>query len=246
MPTWHNVPVIDTDYFVWNCNQCLRSIDHVSFNRPFSHNRMRTVLAGIVREEVVIGDHGQPVMIGRGKWRRPKTRIVTEDAEGRVVDLHAMRTTLGTKLARQGVKPQVAREIMRHSDYKTTLKHYTVLGLSDTAGAINELPDIGRTEPIKATGTLSASADPQQIQQQIHQQLVHETMRNGASQCENDKVSVPQDRTSDDTVNTASCETKRNDATTCDHDAGVTRLAECQPLKLLFCQETNSAPISVK
>ena len=131
-------------------------------------------------------------------------------------------------LARQGAKPQVVREIMRRSDYKTTLKHYTVLGLSDTGGEINELPDIGRTEHIKATGTLSDSADPQQI----HQQLVHETMRNGANQCENDKVSVPQDKTSDDAVNTASCETKRNGDTICDHDAGVTQLVECQPRKL--------------
>ena len=32
------------------------------------------------------------------------TRIVTEDAEGRVVDLHAMRTTLGKMLSRQGIK----------------------------------------------------------------------------------------------------------------------------------------------
>ena len=117
---------------------------------------------------------------------------------------------------------------MRHSDYKTTLKHYTVLGLSDTAGAINELADIGTPETIMATGTLSATAD----HPQIHQQLVRETMRNGASQCENDGVGVPQDRTSDDAVNTASCETKRNGDTICDHDAGVTQLVECQPRKL--------------
>ena len=93
---------------------------------------------------------------------------------------------------------------------------------------------LGRTEPIKATGTLSASADPQQIQQQIHQQSVHKTMRNGASQYENDKFGVLQDRTSDDTVNADFCETKRNDAAICDHDAGVTQLVEYQPKKLTF------------
>ena len=74
-----------------------------------------------------------------------------------------MRTTLGTMLVRQGAKPQVAREIMRHSDYQTTLTHYTMLGLSDTAGAINEIPDIGTPETISATGTMNATADPQQI-----------------------------------------------------------------------------------
>jgi len=40
--------------------------------------------AGIAREQVIVGDDGQPVMIGKGRWRRPKTRIVTEDAGGRV------------------------------------------------------------------------------------------------------------------------------------------------------------------
>ena len=186
--------------------------------------------AGIAREEVIIGDDGQPVMIGKGKLRRPKTKIVTEDAEGRVVDLHAMRTTLGTMLARQGTKPQVAREIMRHSDYKTTLKHYTVLGLSDTTGAIDELPYIGRTEPVKATGTLSASPNPPQIPPQLE----HETMRNGASQCEIGRVGVSQDRTNDDVVNAASCETKRTDATSCDKAGDGIRTHDVQLGKLAF------------
>src|SRR5262245_56057002 len=43
---------------------------------------------------------------------------------------------LATNLARAGVAPQIAQRIMRHSDYRTTLKHYTVLGLRDTAAAI--------------------------------------------------------------------------------------------------------------
>src|SRR5690606_6036171 len=70
--------------------------------------------------------------------RKPRqaTRIVAEDDEGRVIDLHALRTTLGTKLARAGVAPQIAQRIMRHGDYRTTLAHYTVLGLTDTAGAM--------------------------------------------------------------------------------------------------------------
>ena len=112
--------------------------------------------AGLAREEVVVDAEGKPVMIGRGKWERPKTRIVTEDAEGRVIDLHAMRTTLGTKLARQGVAPQIAQRIMRHSDYKTTLKHYTVLGLTDTARAVNELPTIEAPQRAAMTGTEDA------------------------------------------------------------------------------------------
>ena len=37
------------------------------------------------------------------------------NADGREVDLHAMRSTLGTKLALAGTAPQVAREIMGKS-----------------------------------------------------------------------------------------------------------------------------------
>ena len=87
-------------------------------------------------------------------------------------------------LARQGTKPQVAREIMRHSDYKTTLAHYTMLGLNDTAGAINELPDIGVPETTRATGTMDATADPPQIPQQS----VHETVQFSATASEQARI----------------------------------------------------------
>ncbi|MBP6473572.1 MAG: tyrosine-type recombinase/integrase, partial [Chloroflexi bacterium] len=73
--------------------------------------------------------------IRKGNRETIKTRIVVEDDEGRAIDLHALRTTLGTQLARAGVTPQVAQRIMRHSDYRTTLKHYTVLGLTDTSAS---------------------------------------------------------------------------------------------------------------
>jgi integrase len=106
-------------------------------------------------------------MIGKGKWKRPKTRIVTADEQGRVLDLHGLRTTLGTNLARAGVAPQLAQRIMRHSDYRTTLKHYTVLGLADTAKAIEQLPRIDRPEREAATGTMDVT--PRQDAQHDHQ-----------------------------------------------------------------------------
>lgn len=127
--------------------------------------------AGIAREVPVLDAEGNPIKIGKGRHERIKTRISVEDDEGRVIDLHALRTTLGTQLARAGVAPQVAQRIMRHSDYKTTLQHYTVLGLTDTAGAINRLPDIqpaGR-DAHAATGTTDSApaADPQRFCQQL-------------------------------------------------------------------------------
>ena len=73
---------------------------------------------------------------------------------------------------------------MRHSDYKTTLAHYTILGLSDTAGAINELPDIGVPETTSATGTMDVTADPPQIPQRS----VHETVQFSATACEQPRI----------------------------------------------------------
>ena len=110
--------------------------------------------------------------------------IPTEDAEGRVIDLHALRTTLGTQLARAGVAPQVAQRIMRHGDYRTTLKHYTVLGLVDTAKAVAQLPGVRAfgTDTAAATGTTDTAPDTCTIGPQLFcQQLERETAHNGAA-----------------------------------------------------------------
>ncbi len=144
--------------------------------------------AGLAREEIGVDGDGEPVMVGRGRRRRIKTRIVTDDDEGRVIDLHAMRTTLGTNLARTGIAPQLAQRIMRHSDYRTTLKHYTVLGLADTSRAINQLPDVKDVAAARAVATGTdgrGSTDLQQNDPQLYpQQLGRETVQNGAKQCE--------------------------------------------------------------
>ena len=188
--------------------------------------------AGLAREVVVTGDDGKPIMVGKGKRQRPRTRIVTEDAEGRVIDLHAMRTTLGTNLARAGVAPQIAQRIMRHSDYKTTLKHYTVLGLTDTAKAIGELPSIGRPtgESVKATGT----NDPTPIGslQQYAQQRERDTVQSGANR--RNRPAHNQDRINDrkSSVEAGSCEPMPPDATMRNTPRGCSSMAECQLPKL--------------
>jgi integrase len=79
--------------------------------------------------------------------------IPKRDDDGRVADLHALRTTLGTNLARAGVPVQVAARAMRHADPRTTQKHYTALGLVDVAGAIGRLSAVAETVVVEATGT---------------------------------------------------------------------------------------------
>ncbi len=126
--------------------------------------------AGIARKVPVLDANGDPVMVGEGESKKPKTRIAVEDAEGRVIDLHALRTTLGTQLARAGVTPQVAQRIMRHSDYRTTLQHYTVLGLVDTSAAMDRLPGVKTAgqDTLAATGTTDATpTDDHQRQCQL-------------------------------------------------------------------------------
>jgi len=91
--------------------------------------RLRDLLrAGLAREEEYVAANGSV-----------RKRIRTEDAEGRVLDLHAFRTTLHTTLARRGVPLQVAQQIMRHQDYRTTLRHYTELQLEDAKRALQKV-----------------------------------------------------------------------------------------------------------
>ena len=186
--------------------------------------------AEIAREEVVTGDDGKPVMIGSGKRRRPKTRIVATDADGRVIDLHAMRTTLGTNLARAGVAPQIAQRIMRHGDYRTTLKHYTVLGLTDTAKAVAELPAIEPKQPAAATGT--CDVDPQQQPQLMSRHDGHEPARASAAARPERRMAGEPGIGPADPGNAESCGSTRPGDTMRVHPAGVAQLVERQLPKL--------------
>ena len=66
--------------------------------------------------------------------------IAKRDAQGRTVDVHCLRHTFATLLARNGVSPSVAQKLMRHSDIRLTINTYTHLELADTAGAVAALP----------------------------------------------------------------------------------------------------------
>ncbi len=62
------------------------------------------------------------------------------DAQGRTVDVHCLRHTFATLLARNGVMPATAQKLMRHSDIRLTMNVYTHLDLADTASAVAALP----------------------------------------------------------------------------------------------------------
>ncbi|OQB34595.1 MAG: Phage integrase family protein [Candidatus Hydrogenedentes bacterium ADurb.Bin179] len=64
------------------------------------------------------------------------------DGAGRVLDVHALRVTFGTMLARAGVGLATAQRLMRHSTPALTANVYTVLELTDTGAAVNALPSM--------------------------------------------------------------------------------------------------------
>ncbi len=68
--------------------------------------------------------------------------IAKTDRQGRTLDVHCLRHTFATLLARSGVSPSVAQKLMRHSDIRLTMNIYTHLDLSDTAGAVAALPAV--------------------------------------------------------------------------------------------------------
>lgn len=61
------------------------------------------------------------------------------DALDRKVDIHALRYTFATKLARSGVSQRLAQELMRHSDPKLTAQIYTDVTQLPTVGAVESL-----------------------------------------------------------------------------------------------------------
>ncbi len=58
------------------------------------------------------------------------------DAEGRKLDIHALRHTFGSRLARRGVGLVQVQRLMGHSDPKLTAQVYTHLDVEDLRRAV--------------------------------------------------------------------------------------------------------------
>jgi integrase len=77
------------------------------------------------------------------KAQREKSSFLTYvNAEGRVVDFHALRQTFITNLSRAGVSPKMAQSLARHSDINLTMNVYTMVNVSDQAAAVESLPPL--------------------------------------------------------------------------------------------------------
>lgn len=61
------------------------------------------------------------------------------DDQGRRVDLHALRHTYGTRMARAGMSPALLMVLMGHAKIETTLKHYVHLEGEDARAIIDRV-----------------------------------------------------------------------------------------------------------
>ena len=88
---------------------------------------------------------------------REKTdTLLPERHSGAVFDFHALRKTFVTNMARAGVPISTAVKLARHSDPRLTISVYTEVGQSDTAAALDLLPDYEPEDDVttqRATGT---------------------------------------------------------------------------------------------
>ena len=92
--------------------------------------------------------------IGSGSWKRIVRKTTVED------HFHSLRGTSATNLAKAGVSPKAAQELMRHSDINLTMKVYTNLRLSDVTSDLEKLPSFPIDQPkkLRATGTTDYQA----------------------------------------------------------------------------------------
>lgn len=89
--------------------------------------------------------------------REDAARAGIDVPQGRKLDLHALRTTYATTLARAGVPVQVASRLLRHSDIRITINAYTKLDDRDLASSQERLARLLAGDP---TATATASGSP--------------------------------------------------------------------------------------
>jgi hypothetical protein len=88
--------------------------------------------------------------------------IEKRDALNRVADVHCLRHTHASLLAKVGVSPTVAQKSMRHSDVRLTMAVYTHLEMDDVRQAVSLLPRIaieGPTNGNHASGRTRSAAE---------------------------------------------------------------------------------------
>ena len=66
--------------------------------------------------------------------------IAKVDPQGQKLDIHALRTTCASRMARRGVPLVIAQRWLGHSDPKLTAVHYVDIGVEDLRAAVERAP----------------------------------------------------------------------------------------------------------
>lgn len=66
------------------------------------------------------------------------------DEDGRRVVFHSLRATFATQLALNGFPAQVTMELMDHQDIGTTLRYYTMVGVTESTMFMDRMPAVDR------------------------------------------------------------------------------------------------------
>ena len=125
--------------------------------------RQRVGVAGVVRPADDMPLFDVPDKLVRILHRDADAAgIPKRDKRGRTIDVHALRGTFGTHLARAGVDAVTLKTLMRHKRIETTLRYYVDEGLLEVDRAVGTLPALlaepAGTEVTRATGTDDARA----------------------------------------------------------------------------------------
>jgi len=130
-------------------------------NRKGSTLKLRSDLAAELRAWIGERDRNETVFtVPKGILRimdrdLAAAGIPKEDADGRVVHVHALRHTFGTHLSKAGTAPRVVQAAMRHSDISLTMNTYTDARLLDTADAIESLGILRESDPLRLAPMLA-------------------------------------------------------------------------------------------
>ena len=85
------------------------------------------------------------------------------DSRELVLDFHSFRHGYVTAICRANISPRVMMELARHSDPRLTMKRYSRVAVSESARALDALPQLTtpvnrpQAEQMKATGTCNAT-----------------------------------------------------------------------------------------
>ena len=89
--------------------------------------------------------------------------IAYEDEAGRYADFHSLRHTFISIVGKSGATAKEVQRLARHSTVALTLDVYTHLGLNDERRAVENLPELHRTDQDRRAAALKTGTDDRPV-----------------------------------------------------------------------------------